>query len=221
MEKLIICGLGVRIPEETTLESLQALGDCRVVYSDLSDKKALSWLAGYCKAPIKTPASAAEILNDAAKNGGVGVAVWGHPQSSSRLTRELELAAQKAGVAYRAYGAISPIGSVFARSISFLGGDYGYQGIQSYDLETLLEDRKAATPELPLVLYSEKGGSAQWSAALKALAPGYPKGHKARLFGAGGTDVEAPMESHKPAGSCVMLIPPAKPLTSVPERKRN
>ena len=85
MENLIICGLGVRVPQETTLESLQALADCRVVYSDLEDKKGRAWLASYCKA-LKSPSSAAEISKDAAK-GGVGLAVWGNPQSSSRLAR--------------------------------------------------------------------------------------------------------------------------------------
>lgn len=210
MEKLIICGLGVRVPEETTLESLQALADCRVVFSDLEDKKARAWLAGYCRS-LKTPASAAAVLAAAAKDGSVGLAVWGNPQSSSRLAREVELRAQKAGIVYRVYGAISPIGSVFARSVSFLGGDYGYQGIQAYDLETVLEDAGAATTELPLVLYSEKGSPAQWTKALKRLAAGYPAGHKARLYAPQG-ESQGSLTALKPGARCVMLIPPVKPL---------
>ena len=210
MEQLIICGLGVRVPEETTLESLQALADCRVVYSDLDDKKARAWLAGYCKA-LKRPASAAAILKDAAK-GGVGLAVWGNPQSSSRLAREVELGASKAKLAYRVLGAISPIGSVFARSVSFLGGDYGYQGIQSYDLETVLDDAKAATTELPLVLYAERGAPAKWKAALERLRKAYPAGHKARLYAPAG-ETEAELSALRPGDRCVILIPPAKPLT--------
>lgn len=211
MDKLLICGLGVRVPEETTLESLQALADCRVVYTDLDDQKGRNWLAGYCQ-DLKTPASAAAILKDAAK-GGVGLAVWGNPQSSSRLAREVELGAQKAGLAYRVLGAISPIGSVFARSVSFLGGDYGYQGIQSYDLQTVLDDAKAATTELPLVLYAERGEPAKWAAALKRLAPGYPAGHKARLYAPQG-ETEAALTALKPGDRCVILIPPAKPLAA-------
>lgn len=211
MEPLLICGLGVRVPEETTLESLQALADCRVVYSDLDDKKARAWLAGYCKA-LKTPASAAAVLKDAAK-GGVGLAVWGNPQSSSRLARDVELGAAKAKLPYRVLGAISPIGSVFARSVSFLGGDYGYQGIQSYDLQTVLDDAKAATTELPLVLYAERGAPAKWKAALSRLAAGYPAGHKARLYSPAG-ETEAELAALKPGDRCVLLIPPAKPLTA-------
>lgn len=209
MEKLIICGLGVRVPEETTLETLQALADCRVVYSDLDDKKARAWLAGYCKA-LKSPSSPAAVLKDAAK-GGVALAVWGNPQSSSRLAREVELAAQKTGLAYRVLGAISPIGSVFARSVSFLGGDYGYQGIQAYDLQTVLDDAKSATTELPLVLYAERGAPASWKAALKRLAAGYPAGHKATLYAPAG-QTDAPLSELEPGDRCVVLIPPAKAL---------
>lgn len=210
MEKMIICGLGVRVPEETTLETLQALADCRVVYTDLDDKKARAWLGGYCKS-LKTPKSAADILSAAAEGGGVGLAVWGNPQSSSRLAREVELAAQKAGLAYRVLGAISPIGSVFARSVSFLGGDYGYQGIQAYDLQTVLDDAKAATTELPLVLYAERGAPASWKTALKRLAAGYPAGHKATLYAPAG-QTDAPLSELKPGDRCVVLIPPAKAL---------
>ncbi len=210
MEKLIICGLGVRVPEETTLESLQALADCRVVYSDLDDKKGRAWLAGYCR-KLERPASAAAVLKDAVAEDGVGLAVWGNPQSSSRLARDVELAAQKSGLAYRVYGAISPIGSVFARSTSFLGGDYGYQGIQSYDLETVLQDSGAATTELPLVLYAERGAPSAWKTALERLSAGYPKGHKARLYSPEG-EVSAALSALKPGDRCVVLIPPAKAL---------
>ncbi len=210
MEQLIICGLGVRVPEETTLETLQALADCRVVYTDLADKKARAWLSEYC-ANIKTPASAAAVLKDAAKGGGVGLAVWGNPQSSSRLSRDVELGAQKAKLPFRVYGAISPIGSVFARSVSFLGGDYGYQGIQSYDVSTILEDAKAATTELPLVLYAEAETPARWKEALKRLAPNYPAGHKARLYRPDG-ETEGELSALKPVERSVILIPPGAPL---------
>lgn len=217
MEKLIICGLGVRVPEEVTLESLQALADCRVVYCDLEDEKARAWLGGYCRA-VKTPSSAGEVVRDAAK-GGVGLAVWGQPQFSSRLARETELAAVKAGVPYRVFGAISPVGSVFARSVSFLGGDYGYQGIQAYSVETLLEDEKAARTDLPLVLYMEKTDPARWAAVLKSLEASYPKGHQGRMFDSAGKETRAALAALKPSRSCVVLIPPVEEPTRRPPRR--
>ncbi len=208
MENLIICGLGVRVPEEITLESLQALADCRVVYCDLEDAKARAWLADYCRV-LKTPASAEDVVRDAAK-GGVGLAVWGQPQFSSRLAREVELAAAKAGVPYRVFGAISPIGSVFARSVSFLGGDYGYQGIQAYSVETLRADPGAARADLPLVLYAERPAPAPWSDVLERLSGSYPKGHQGRLFGPDGAETKAALEALKPGAGYVLLIPPAE-----------
>jgi len=218
MEKLIICGLGVRVPEETTLESLQALADCRVVYCDLEDKKGRDWLKGYCRA-LKTPASAAAVVADA-KKGGVGLAVWGQPQFSSRLARDVELAAAKAGVEYRVFGAISPIGSVFARSISFLGGDYGYQGIQAYSVQTLLEDPKAARVDLPLVLYAEKASPAEWAAILKRLGASYPKGHQGRLFGPADAEQRGELAGLKPAHAAVILIPPVESAALREPRRR-
>lgn len=213
MEKLIICGLGVRVPEETTVETLQALADCRVVYTDLEDKAGRAWLTGYCKA-VKTPRSAAAVVADAAKGGkaggaAVGLAVWGHPQSSSRLAREVELLSQKAGIGYRVYGAISPIGSVFARSVSFLGGDYGYQGIQSYDVETLEADERAAVAELPLVLFAERAEPARWRKLLERLASRYPAGHRATLYAPAG-ETDGALGELSPGDRCVVLIPPAK-----------
>lgn len=217
MEKLIICGLGVRVPEETTLESLQALADCRVVYCDLEDKKARDWLGGFCR-ELKRPASAGEVVRDAAEAGAVGLAVWGQPQFSSRLAREIELAAAKAGVVYRVFGAISPIGSVFARSVSFLGGDYGYQGIQAYSVETLLADEKAARVDLPLVLYAEKTNAADWAAVLKRLAAAYPKGHQGRMFAPQGPETQAELAALKPSYACVLLIPPVAAAPGAPRR---
>ncbi|MDP3544068.1 MAG: SAM-dependent methyltransferase [Elusimicrobiota bacterium] len=217
MEKLIICGLGVRVPEEITLESLQALADCRVVYCDLEDKAARAWLKGYCR-ELKFPGSAEEVVRDAVKAGGVGLAVWGQPQFSSRLARETELAAVKAGVAYRVFGAISPIGSVFARSVSFLGGDYGYQGIQAYSVETLLADEKAARIDLPLVLYAEKTNAAEWATVLERLAGAYPKGHQGRMFASDGPETKGMLSAMKPSDSCVLLIPPV--VTAAPRAPR-
>ncbi len=184
-EALVICGLGVQVPEETTLETLQALGDCRVVFSDLADAKAFAWLKGYC-AVLRRSAKASEILAEA-RRGGVGLAVWGHPQFSSSLARRVQASARKAGLTFRVLGAISPVGSAFARTVSFLGGDYGYQGLQAYEVATLLEDPKAFTPELPLVLYAEQAKPEQWRAALKAVGRGYADGHEVRVFPRDGT----------------------------------
>jgi hypothetical protein len=203
---LTLCGLGARVPAETTVESLQALAACRVVYSDLEDAEARAWLAGYCRLQDAAP-SATEVVRDASAQGGVGLAVWGNAQTSSRLAREVELLAQKAGLPYRVYAGVSPMGSAFARSKTFLGGDFGCRGIQSYDLDAYLADPKAATAKLPLVLHSERGGPARWKDALDVLAGVYPPGHEALLFHPRGQERGA-LTALRPSARCVVLVLP-------------
>ena len=178
MEKVIrICGLGTRPPEETTLETLQALEACRVVYCDVADEKVFAWLKGYCRR-LARPRSAADVVAAARKGGPVGLAVWGHPQFSSLLARRVQNEARKAGVPFTVAGAISPIGSAFARSVSFLGGDYGYQGIQGYALDALLTEPSLLTTALPLVVYAEKAPAAEWKRLFDLLGRTYPAAHE-------------------------------------------
>jgi hypothetical protein len=209
--KLTICGLGVYPPSETTLETLQALEECRVVYCDLADENAVAWLKGYCR-ELRRPKDAAEVAAAARKSGGVGLAVWGHPQFSSALARDVQTLCRKAKTGFRVLGAISPIGSAFARSVSFFGGDYGYQGIQAYDLQTLLRKPEAFCDTLPLVVYAETAGAEDWARLSKILVARYPGGHQARAYPA-----QAPAERLVPLGGLgqagltggVLLIAPA------------
>ena len=167
MNEVRIFGLGTRVPEETTIETLMALEECAVVYSALQDPKTEAWLKK--RVPGLKKFRDGEALAKAAKSRGpVGLAVWGHPQFSSVAARAAQAALKAAGVPCRVYGAVSPVGSVFARSVSFLGGDYGYQGVQAYALESLLEDPARWAPRLPLVTYAEVATPARWK-ALKAV----------------------------------------------------
>jgi len=211
-ESVRICGLGTRVPEETTLEALIALGECRAVFCALEDPRSARWLGSH---GIKTrkPKNAAEVVAAAGKKGGpVGLAVWGHPQFTSRFAREVELGLRAAGLTYRVYGAVSPVGSAFARSVSFLGGDYGYQGLQCYDLETLLGDPGAANDRLPLIVCSEKSAPERWSALFALLAARYPSAHEARVYPVGSDEerrVPIARLSAKGLVGATILVPPA------------
>jgi hypothetical protein len=211
-ESVRICGLGTRVPEETTLEALIALGECRAVFCAVEDPRSFRWLKSQ-GLKLKKPKGAAEIVAAAKKKGGpVGLAVWGHPQFTSRLAREVERGLQAAKLPYRVYGAISPVGSAFARSVSFLGGDYGYQGLQCYDLETLLADPAALTTRLPLIAFSEKSAAARWTSLFELLAARYPKGHEARVYPAGSDEekvVSVGKLSAKGLTGATVLVPPA------------
>lgn len=210
-EPVRICGLGTRVPEETTLEALIALSECREVFCKVEDPRSLKWLKSHGLQP-KAPKSAAQVVAAAKKKGGpVGLAVWGHPQFNSRFAREVELGLRAAGLEYKVYGAISPVGSSFARSVSFLGGDYGYQGLQCYDLETLLADPKALTTRLPLIACSEKSSPARWKGLFDLLAANYPADHEVRVY-PNGSDEERKTTLAKltPKGltGATLLVPP-------------
>lgn len=211
-EAVRICGLGTRIPEETTLEALIALGECREVYCDVSNPRSFAWLKSH-GLKLKKPKGAAEIVASAKKKGGpVGLAVWGHPQFTSRLAREVEGKLRGAGLEYKVYGAISPVGSAFARSVSFLGGDYGYQGLQCYDLETLLGDKTALTTRLPLIVCSETSHIGKWKALFELLAASYPAAHEARVYPVGSDEeikISVGKLSSKGMAGAILLIPPS------------
>lgn len=211
-EAVRICGLGTRVPEETTLEALIALGECREVYCAVENPRSFAWLKSH-GLKLKRPKGAAEIVAAARKKGGpVGLAVWGHPQFTSRLAREVEGGLRAAGLEYKVYGAISPVGSAFARSVSFLGGDYGYQGLQCYDLETALGEPDALTTRLPLIVCSEWSPRARWKALFGLLSSKYPAAHEARVYPVG-SDAERKTTvgrlSAAGLSGATVLIPPA------------
>ena len=169
MNEVRIFGLGTRVPEETTIETLMALEECASVYCALQDPKSESWLKKRVPGLKKFRDSGA-LVKAAKARGPVGLAVWGHPQFSSVAARDAQAALKAAGVPCRVYGAVSPVGSVFARSVSFLGGDYGYQGVQAYALDSLLADPARWTPRLPLITYAETATTPRWKELKTALA---------------------------------------------------
>ena len=168
MNEVRIFGLGTRVPEETTIETLMALEECASVFSALQDPKSVAWLKKRVPG-LKTFRDSAALVKEAKARGPVGLAVWGHPQFSSVAARDVQAALKAAGVPCRVYGAVSPVGSVFARSVSFLG-DYGYQGVQAYALDSLLEDPSRWVTRLPLIAYAEIATAARWKELKAVLA---------------------------------------------------
>lgn len=207
--RLFICGLGVDPREEVTLEALQVFDSSAAVFTDLADRATLAWLRGWCRRLV-TGARPAAIVAAARADGPVALAVWGHPQFNSALALETERRARAAKLRFEVLGAISPIGSAFARSISFLGGDYGYQGIQSYDLETLLAEPGARTNRLPLVAYSAAGRPRAWERLKRALLADLPPELEVRLYpGGSGEERRGALKALRvPVGPAVLLVPP-------------
>lgn len=210
---LELCGLGVRPAEDTTLETLEALRGCSEVYAELADPASFAWLKSLFPGVKKAPGAAG--LVKAAGSARVGLAVWGHPLYCSRLAREVQLLAQKKGVACRMSAAVSPVGRALTSGPDFFGGAQGNQAYQGYDLETLLEPESRPAPELPLVVYAEAGSPASWKRLAARLAPLYPPGHKALLTSLPQGDSKelalAELGAAAPKGALLQVLP-AKPM---------
>ena len=175
-----LCGLGTRPPRETALETLRILAECRVVFSDVADRKTRRWLNGYCRLLKNASGPRAIVARARREAGPVGVAVWGHPQLTSRLARGVRESARKAGIPVAIHAAVSPISSALARLEGFLGDDCGHAGISAYALETLLRSARLPDPEMPLVVFSEPGPRPRWREGVRRLRRLYPKASLAR-----------------------------------------
>lgn len=206
-----LCGLGAHPPEETTLETLDVLESARTSFCRIADAGVFRWIKRFVPA-LRKPASARQVV-DAARAGDVALAVWGHPQFTGGLAAEVLGLCRRRAVPCVVHGAISPAGSAFARSVSFLGGDYGWQGLQAYELETLLADSSTVAPTLPLVVYAEDAAAARWGELAGALSA-WPPGAQARVWPVGGrAEFSRPLSrlGEERLGGAVVLLSPARP----------
>lgn len=215
---LLLCGLGAHPPEETTLETLLALERSPVVYCDVLQPSLLRWLKPYCRRLVRLEgkdvrAQAARVLRETQESAAC-VAVWGHPTISSPLCLELLRSCRSLRRPVKVLGAVSPVGSAFARSVSFLGGYYGFQGIQAMSLEAF-EGKASVKTVLPLVVYSsapDTGGG--WVRVLDRLRGLYPENHSAWVFGtaagreAGEKALLRQIAGKGISGQVVVFVPP-------------
>lgn len=183
-EGVRLCGLGVYPPEDVTLETLQVLDSCDVVFTDLIEDGMLEWLRGYFPGMRRT-ADAAEVVAAACSRASVGLAVWGHPQYTSTLARGVRRLCLKRSVPCRVFASNSPIGVAMAASVDFMGGAQGCEGVQAYDLDVLLDSPDGLKAQLPLVVYSQTGNADRWRRLGSLLARTYPMNHEARFLGPG------------------------------------
>jgi hypothetical protein len=204
-------GLGARVPEETTLETLMELADCPAAFAALPPGRSWRWLRKHCPG-LRRATSPETVIAAARRSGAAGVAVPGNALFSGTFAARLLEACRRKKIAVRVYGALSPIGDVFARAVCFLGDEYGYQGIQSFSLERLLGEPSAYSPRLPLVVYADRARREDWRRLGAALARRLPPDHPAHVYPS-----DRPLGALATAGTLgramraggVVLIPPA------------
>ena len=108
--ELLLCGLGPRPPQQTTLQVLRALESCDAVYGPP--------LAPFLKTrPLRSLAEAVK----KARTARIGVGLAGHPVDAGAQAAELERLAREAGVPVRLLPGMTPFGAGLAAEKRPLG----------------------------------------------------------------------------------------------------
>lgn len=147
---LRVYGLGSRVPEETTLETLVALNDGPAFAS--CDATQWRWLRSQCEG-LRRANSPEAVISAVRRDGAARVAIAGDFPLTTPFGVRLLALAKKAGFTVRITPSVSPVGSAYARAQYCLGGDYGYQGLQFCPAKRFLADPSLREPTLPLVIY--------------------------------------------------------------------
>jgi tetratricopeptide (TPR) repeat protein len=162
-------GLGTRVPEETTLETLAALSDAPAAFVAVGAGASWRRLRALCPG-LRRAGSPGAVIAAARRHGEAVVAVPGGVLFDGGFAARLIDACRRSGVGVRITPSVSPVGSSYARAQFCLGGDYGYQGIAACSARRLLAEPDIHTPLIPLVVY----GVAGTRLILPEVAPAVP-----------------------------------------------
>lgn len=176
-----LLGLGVSPRDHASVEVLQAAASCKTILASglaAADKKFLSAFApqGAVKDAADAEKTVAALLAQAKAGRDCALATPGHPFYFSALGGALVAACEKAGVAWKSFGAVSPMGV----GLSAVGATLGttIHGLQSFEHAALGSKEVTPNPVWPLVVYFyEPVTSASYESAVKRLAALFEPGH--------------------------------------------
>ncbi len=213
-----LLGLGVSPKDHASVEVLAAAASCRKVLAaglTPADRKFLATFAP--KGAVKeAPAAAAAIdalIKEAKAGRPCALATPGHPFYYSALGGALVAACEAAGVPWKSFGAVSPMGV----GLSAVGATIGttIHGLQSFEHAALAAKSVTPNPVWPLVVYFyEPVSPASYKAATARLAELYPAEHavtwcSGKAAGRRATVKDLP-KGIKDAGPEAVLYLPAK-----------
>lgn len=218
-----LLGLGVSPRDHASVEVLQAAASCKTILAgglSAADKKFLSAFApkGAVKDAADAEKTVAALLAEARAGRDVALATPGHPFYYSALGGALVSACEKAGVRWRSFGAVSPMGV----GLSAVGATLGttIHGLQSFEHAALGGKDVTPNPVWPLVVYFyEPVTPAGYRSAVDRLAALYEPGHLAVWCSgkaAGRRDTVAQLKARQAdAGPDAVLYLPARSKPSV------
>lgn len=177
-----LLGLGVTPRDHASVEVLAAAASCRLILAAGLAPADRRFLSGFApkNAVKEAGADAVAVLLAQAKAGrDCALATPGHPFYFSALGGALVAACEKAGVPWKSFGAVSPMGV----ALSSVGATLGttIHGLQSFEHAALAGKAVSPNPVWPLVVYFyEPVTPASFAAAAQRLSRLYPAGHRVR-----------------------------------------
>jgi tetratricopeptide (TPR) repeat protein len=195
--RLRLISLGVDPPRHVTLDALQALSGCDVVFVNLASDSVMDLMTTFCPGEIRPinfvdeetrMACARQVFAALAPGKTVGYATYGHVMVYGPLTILIARYCRRKKIPVEAWAGVSIIDRVLADSGVVLGDGFG--GFQLYDAtevslpDTVLNGRAALAMYLTDRL---SGDSPQFYARVqKRLLEAYPAEHEGLLWGPDG-----------------------------------
>jgi hypothetical protein len=195
--ELILAGLGLRYPQQATLEVLSALRRCDVVFSNLQGAESTRFLRLFC-ADVRTISYqgardearwSGKIFAELKGGRRAAFVTRGHPLVSGKLADVLMKRARREGVETIHFPALSTMDTILSMAEEVLSATIS--AAQVYDSRLVIEESVVLQPRVPAVLYLGirrgpdlarrlKPYAAALAAKLRRL---YPAGHKIYLHG--------------------------------------
>jgi precorrin-2 methylase len=190
--QVYLCGLGVFPPQTATVEVLQAISECDVIFNNLPGIGLSEFLGLFCarRRPVAfryeqdAVLCADLVMSEVAAGKTVGFVTFGHPLLFGPLSHNIIRVCREKGIALKAFGAVSSMDVALASGGMVFG--YSYPGFQVFEMTSAsgLAHIEKASNKLPIVVYFADGmGEDGLKSLLKALSARFPSSHRCILFG--------------------------------------
>ena len=188
--RLYLCGLGIFPPYTASLDVLNAIGQCDILFNNVAGPEVRSLLAEFCdevrpasyQAWQDEPKWADKIFTELDKGRTVAFVTRGHPLVFGGLAVELIRRCKAQGVEHECFASVSSIDHLLAYTGKGLGDDFG--GITAIDWPAF-RDARVHNTALPLLLcfYAGRKNRAEMTEVRKGLERFYPGALACWMFG--------------------------------------
>ncbi|MDE2491168.1 MAG: hypothetical protein KGM24_09985 [Elusimicrobia bacterium] len=196
---LRLISLGVDPPRNVTLDALEAVRDCDVLFVNIASDLIMDLLAVFCRGEVRPinfvneetrERSARRILAAAEPGKIVGYATYGHVMMLGPLTILLLRLCRRQKLSVQAYAGVTIIGRLLADAGVVLGD--GFDGFQLYAARGLAAQGAPLNPRAALAVYLSDVRDGRrdgfYRRLQERLCAAYGAGHEAQVWGPEGLE---------------------------------